>query len=336
MARIRIGISGWRYAPWRGVFYPPDLPQRRELEYVGSRFATLEINGSFHSLQSPASYGAWREAVPEEFVFAVKGPRFITHIKRLQDTRAPLANFYASGVLRLGSALGPCLWQLPPSLPFRPERLDAFLSDLPRTTVEAQARARKHDGRLRHRAWLRIDRPRRLRHALEVRHPSFATPEFIALLRRHEVAVVVADTAGRWPVIEDVTADFMYVRLHGDEELYASGYGTGALRRWARKLEAWAKGTDAPGARRHGPALPSRGKGRDVFVYFDNDVKVHAPYDARMLAHLLGQGPAPRRPREALRAVTEVPRTRWPGFGRGASARVRQGTRTIRAHSIFL
>jgi uncharacterized protein YecE (DUF72 family) len=220
---IRIGISGWRYPPWRGPFYPPRWPQARELEYASRRVGSVEINGSFYSLQHPNSYRAWRDATPDDFVFAVKGGRFITHMKRLADVERPLANFFASGVLRLGPKLGPILWQLPPSFRFDPERLTAFFRLLPHDTEAAAALARRHDRRVTGRAWMRTEARRPLRHALEVRHESFVDPRFVELLRRWRIALVVADTAGTWPAMEDVTADFVYVRLHGDAELYVSG-----------------------------------------------------------------------------------------------------------------
>ncbi len=277
MAEVRIGISGWRYPPWRGVFYPSGLPQRAELEYVATRLRTVEINGSFYALQRPAWYRRWAAVTPDDFLFAVKGGRFVTHLKRLVGVETALANFFASGVLALGPRLGPVLWQLPESVRFDEGVLDAFLALLPHSTRAASAMARRHDGRLKARAWLRVDRDRPLRHAIEVRHDTFRDPAFTALARRHRVAVVVADSAGRWPVLDEPTADFMYVRLHGDTELYASGYDDEALDRWARRVRGWA---DA---------------GLDVHVYFDNDVKVRAPFDAMALADRLGAGPVSAR-----------------------------------------
>lgn len=288
---IRIGISGWRYPPWRRVFYPKNLPQRTELQHASRQFSTIEINGSFYSLQRPASYAAWYGDTPDDFVFAVKGGRFITHLKRLRDVEAPLANFFASGVLRLGRKLGPILWQLPPNFVFDPDRLDAFFRLLPRTARAAAQLGRRHDERMRGRVWLKAQPATRLRHALEVRHPSFESPKFIALLRKHRIAAVVADTAGKWPLIEDVTADFLYLRLHGDEELYASGYDDKALERWAKKIASWARGSNPTGARTIAPRALRAPQGRDVFVYFDNDVKVHAPFDAASLARRLNVAP---------------------------------------------
>jgi uncharacterized protein YecE (DUF72 family) len=270
MAHAWIGTSGWRYPPWRGVFYPPKLAQRRELAHLAGLVNSVEINGSFYSLQRPESYRAWAAETPDGFLFAVKGSRYITHLKQLRDVRVPLANFLASGVLALGPKLGPLLWQLPPRLRFDAARLDEFLALLPRSTGAAAQLAGEHDERLDGRAETVTDADRPLRHALEVRHESFRSPEFVALLRAHGVALVVADTAGRFPYLEDVTADLVYVRLHGDTELYTSGYSPDALDRWAGKVRAWLA------------------EGLDVAVYFDNDVKVHAPFDAIGLAERVG------------------------------------------------
>lgn len=270
--RVRVGTSGWRYASWRGDFYPRGLAQRRELSFISERFPTVELNGSFYSLQRPASYLRWRDSVPEGFVFAVKGSRFITHMLRLREPRTALANFFASGVLALGDRLGPILWQLPERQEFDRALIEGFLAQLPRTTAEALELARDHDDRVEGRAWLDIDEDRPLRHALEPRSLSFANPELPPLLTAHGIALATADTAGRWPRFEAATADFAYLRLHGSAELYASGYTEPELRAWAdtcRRLSA------AP-------------EGRDVFVYFDNDAQGHAPHDAETLARLVG------------------------------------------------
>ncbi|HEY5813287.1 MAG TPA: DUF72 domain-containing protein [Terrimicrobiaceae bacterium] len=286
---VRIGISGWRYAPWRGGrFYPQKLPQRKELDYASRQVGSIEINGSFYSLQRPESYFAWYNATPNDFVFAVKGSRFLTHLKRLKEVKTPLANFFASGILRLGEKLGPILWQLPPTLKYDRALLEGFFEMLPRTTSAAAVLARQHDERLENRAWTKANGERRLRHALEVRHPSFETRDFIELLRAHDIALVVADTAGRWPFMEDVTSDFVYVRLHGDVELYVSGYTPSALKIWERKVRSWSNGRSPATARLIGGRPRARPEGRDVFVYFDNDAKVHAPFDAISLASRLG------------------------------------------------
>jgi uncharacterized protein YecE (DUF72 family) len=267
---VRIGISGWTYKPWRGVFYPAGLRQKDELEHAAGLLSSIEINGSFYSLQRPESYRSWHDRVPDDFVFAVKGGRFITHMKKLADVDTALANFFASGPLALGGKLGPVLWQLPPTLGFDADRLSRFFELLPRTTKEAAVVAAGHDERVEGRAWLEPGEDRPLRHALEVRHDSFLDPTFLDLLRRHDIAVVVADTAGRWPRLAHVTSDFAYVRLHGDTELYASGYSGGSLDTWAALVRGWAE------------------QGTDVYVYFDNDVKVRAPFDAMALAERLG------------------------------------------------
>lgn len=320
MARgtMRIGISGWRYAPWRGVFYPPDLVQRDELAFASRQLPTIELNGSFYSLQTPSSYSAWRAATPEGFVFAVKGPRYITHLRRLKDVRVPLANFFASGLLALGERLGPLLWQFPPQMRYDAARFDDFLALLPKDTGAAAALAAEHDERIAE-PWLEAGAKHRLRHAVEIRHASFATPEFVTLLRRHRVALVVADTAGRWPLLEDLCADFVYLRLHGDAELYASGYGDAALDDWARRIVAWAEGHEVEDARRVSPEPPPRAAARDVYVYFDNDVKVHAPYDAAALAQRLGVPTGLSGPRPPLPSEPPPVRRRAPAMRRRAS-----------------
>jgi uncharacterized protein YecE (DUF72 family) len=283
MGRILVGISGWRYAGWRGVFYPPDLPQRRELEFASRELPTVEINGSFYSLQRAESWRSWRDAVPDDFVFAVKGAQFITHMKRLIDCRTPLANFFASGVLELGPKLGPVLWQFPERFAFDRERFAEFLALLPRTTTAAARLSREHDHRVQQPV---ISRPRRavLRYALEIRHESFLVPEFVALLRRHNVALVFADTASTYCYAEDLTADFVYVRLHGSEAMYSGSYGDEALDGWAARARSWSRGREPRDRRCVVRArAPRVAGGRDVYVYFDNDQKVRAPFDARRL-----------------------------------------------------
>ena len=284
---VRIGISGWRYEPWRGVFSPRALPQRLELAYAARRFPTIEINGSFYSLQRPEYYAQWRAEAPPGFVFSVKGGRFVTHMLKLRNAEVALANFFASGIAKLQETLGPFLWQLPPMLRFDPARLADFFALLPRDSDAASALARRCDDRLRGQVELDYGPNRALRHCLEVRHESFETPAFIELLREHRIGFVVADTAGKWPYAEDVTADFVYVRLHGDEELYVSGYTKRALARWAERIRAWRAGDVPPNGRLIAPASPMRRAPRDVYVYFDNDAKVKAPRDATHLMRLL-------------------------------------------------
>ncbi len=323
MKETRIGISGWTYGPWRGVFYPKDLPHKRELEYASRQLNSIEINGSFYSLQRPSSYAAWYDATPDGFVFSVKGGRFITHMKKLKEIDAAVANFFASGVLKLKEKLGPFLWQFPPGFAFNEERFAHFFELLPTDTQTAAAVAKKHDERMKGRSWTKIDANRAMRHCVEVRHHSFKVDRFVKLCRRHKIAIVFADTAGKWPYMEDVTSDFIYVRLHGDEELYVSGYTDAALDWWAKRIEQWRTGCEPEDAMRVGGGAAKKCKSRDVYVYFDNDAKVKAPFDARNLAARLGgrdeRTPAPidageparehwpeiaRRPRQARRSVT--------------------------------
>jgi uncharacterized protein YecE (DUF72 family) len=315
---VRIGISGWRYEPWRGIFYPPGLAQRRELEYASRAFASIEINGSFYSLQTPRSYACWRDATPAGFMFSLKGPRYLTHILRLKNIERPMANFFASGVFELGAKLGPILWQFPPSLRYDPKVFGDFLRLLPRDTAAAQRLARRRDAHVRGRTRLAIDAVRPLRHAVEIRHETFASAEFIAQLREHSVALVVADTAGKWPLLEDITADFVYLRLHGDRELYASGYTDRALGHWADRISAWHAGREPRDVRRVAAPLRNGARRRDVFCYFDNDVKVRAPFDADRLMSKLALARTDenfvfpsRSVLKNIRPVTPLPRLRW-------------------------
>lgn len=279
---IRIGVSGWRYAGWRGSFYPPKLAQRRELEFASGIFRTLEINGTHYSLQRPDSFAAWADVTPDDFVFAVKASRYLTHMLRLKGVEEAAANFWAQGLLRLGPKLGPVLWQFPPSFRNDPERLETFFASLPRDTEAAAALAARHDERLEGRAWTTTDARRRIRHVMEIRHDSFRTPDFVAQLRRHDVGLVVSDSVD-WPCLMDVTSDLVYLRLHGSEELYASGYDDAALDRWAARVAAWATGTEPHDAARLSNDPPPAARSRDVFVFFDNDRKVRAPFDAQAL-----------------------------------------------------
>lgn len=270
--RVWIGPSGFAYPEWRGDFYPRGLPANRWLGYAAERFDSIELNGTFYSLKSPDVFRAWARAAPAGgFVYAVKGSRYVTHDKKLHDVETALANFYASGVLALGAATGPFLWQLPPGLGFHADRVAAFLALLPRSTDEAEILARKHDARLTRGALTHAEARCRYRHAVEIRHPSFLDPAFHRLLARHGDSLVIADTAGLYPMIEEPTADFVYVRLHGGEVLYESRYEDTALAAWADRIAAWSKG------------------GRDVYAYFDNTARGHAPRDAQRLRAMLEQ-----------------------------------------------
>jgi uncharacterized protein YecE (DUF72 family) len=275
--RAWVGISGYDYKPWRGRFYPDGVPAKRWLEYASRKFNSIELNGTFYSLKSPAIFERWLTEVPSrDFEFAVKGGRFITHNLKLRNVDTALGNFFASGVLVLGGRTGPFLWQLPATYRFEADRLDGFMRRLPRSSREAEAVARQHDARLRRGALVDAAAPVTYRHAFEVRHPSYFHEEFYALLREHRCGFVIADTAGKFPYAEEVTADFVYVRLHGSQQLYASGYSDEELDIWAQRCAGWR--SDAGGA-------------HDVYVYFDNDAKVHAPWDALRLAERLGVGP---------------------------------------------
>jgi uncharacterized protein YecE (DUF72 family) len=295
MAAIRIGISGWRYKPWRGTFYPRDLPQHAELKFAASLLNVIEINGSFYSLQRPSSYARWYADTPKGFIFAVKGPRFITHMRRLKNVEVPLANFFASGLFNLREKLGPVLWQFPPSFRYDHDRLAGFLELLPRDTKAALALARRRNAIVKGRSRLAIDARRSLRHAIEIRHESFLDPRFVDLLREHNMALVIAETARRWPMVQDITADFVYLRLHGDKKLYQSGYSDRSLDGWARRIAAWHRGSEPKDARKITSRKPPTRKPRDVYCFFDNtDVKLRAPFDAQTLARKLGiDRPAP-------------------------------------------
>jgi uncharacterized protein YecE (DUF72 family) len=283
MSAVLVGISGWRYPPWRGVFYPPGLPQYRELEFASRALPTIEINGTFYSLQTPQSFQHWYDETPLGFIFSVKGPRYITHIRRLREITAPLANFFASGLFNLREKLGPILWQFPPSFRFDAEIMKRFLELLPQDTEQALSLARRRERRMVGRVRLAIDAPRAMRHAVEIRHESFIDESFVQMLHEHNVALVVADTAGKWPYREDVTADFLYLRLHGDKELYASGYTDEALIRWAARIRAWRDGFQPENAHLISARFKPQQCMRDIYCYFDNDIKVKAPFDAKAL-----------------------------------------------------
>jgi uncharacterized protein YecE (DUF72 family) len=299
MAEIRVGISGWAYAPWRGNFYPIGLPQKRELAFASRRFNAIEVNGTFYSLKRPSHFQSWYDATPPGFIFALKGGRFVTHMRRLREPRQPLANYFASGLLRLRDKLGPILWQFPPTLQFDEARFNAFFDLLPRDTIELARLAKHHAPFLKKRVDLETDGRQPVRHAIEFRHESFLTDRFVERLRQHNFALVVADVASKYPTAEDVTADWLYVRLHGSRQLYASGYTPREIQAWAAKLRAWHRGSEPSEARRIAPPVPRLKAGRDLFVFFDNtDVKLRAPHDARRMAAELSAGP-----RETVRQV---------------------------------
>jgi uncharacterized protein YecE (DUF72 family) len=247
--RVVVGMAGWVYPDWRGTFYPPGLVQKSELAYASRHVTSIELNSSFYGVPKPSSWRTWRDATPEGFVFSVKAPQQITHIRALRGVSQPIADFLASGISALGDKLGAVLWQLPPSLPFDVALIEDFLALLPPTT---------EDGRV-------------LRHAVEARNHSFDSAEFLALLRSYGVAAVLGENAGKWPMIDATTTEFRYVRLHADEVMRQGGvYDDAAIEEWAARIRTWA---DA---------------GLDAYVYFDNDTKVRAPIDAMSLIARLG------------------------------------------------
>lgn len=283
---IRIGISGWVYPAWRGVFYPKDLAQKKELFFASRHLNSIEINGSFYSYQKPSTYQHWFSQTPENFVFALKGPQYITHVLRLKDPQQSLANFFASGVLYLKEKLGHILWQLPPNFLCDFERLEEFFKLLPKSFSAATSLAKESARFTEEYGKEFLKDPRPLRHCLEVRHHSFENPEFIDLLRRYNIALVFADTAGKWPYMEDLTSDFIYLRLHGDEELYASGYDDATLHWWADRINTWAQKKQPSDALTM--SLESHPIKTDIiFAYFDNDLKVKSPQDAQTLMSFL-------------------------------------------------
>lgn len=281
MGIVEVGISGWTYEGWRGTFYPPKLPHKKELEFASRQLPTIEINGTFYALQKPESFQHWYDMTPPEFIFSVKANRYITHVKKLNDPMIPMANFLASGPLALKEKLGPFLWQFPPGMAFDPDKFEIFLSLLPGDFKQA-AELCELSELPEERKFLEVKNNYRMRHAVEVRHYSFLNPCFVELLRKYNVAIVFADTAGKWPYLEDLTADFVYVRLHGDSELYVSGYDDDALDFWSERIKAWRKGSQPKDKLSiTDDAVPNID--RDVYVYFDNDGKVRAPVDAKGL-----------------------------------------------------
>ncbi|MFC0241451.1 DUF72 domain-containing protein [Rhodopseudomonas telluris] len=259
---IRIGIGGWTYEPWRGVFYPDKLPQRRELEYAASKLTSIEINGTFYGSQKPESFRKWASEVPDGFVFSLKGPRYATNRKVLAEAGDSIKRFYDSGVLELGDKLGPVLWQFAPTKKFDPVDFGAFLALLPRTI----------DGRS-------------LRHVVEVRHDSFCAPDFIALLREHGIPVVYSEHA-TYPEIADVVGDFVYARLQKGKDDITAGYPPKALAAWAQRLETWASGGEPDDLPKVGAGHTKKQK-RDVFAYVIHEGKVRAPAAAMELIRLV-------------------------------------------------
>jgi uncharacterized protein YecE (DUF72 family) len=246
-ARAVVGMAGWVYPPWRGTFYPPGLRQADELAHAATRVTSIELNGSFYAVPKPASWLAWGAATPDDFVFSAKAPRFVTYIRKLRDPEEPVARFLGSGITALGSKLGAILWQFPAELAYDRDLVETFLATLAGSADEHGT----------------------LRHALEPRHPSFDDPGFREQAERFGVAVVLGDTEGGWPVLDWPTTDFAYARLHGDLARYPDGYDDAGIERWAD----WTRAQLAAG--------------RDAYVYFVTENKVHSPFNAEALLRRL-------------------------------------------------
>ena len=290
-AAWRSGCRGGATRPGVGTSTRRGCPRGRGSSHVAERLGAVEVNATFYRQQRPETFAGWYDATPPGTVVAVKGHRYATHVVQPDQVRAPLANFFASGVLGLREKLGPVLWQLPPTRPYRPELLEALLGALPRSTREAAALAREHDARFAGRVLPETDADRPVRHALEVRHPSYLVPAFVAQLRRHDVALVVSDSAGRYPVLADVTSDLVYVRLHGHSALYRGGYDDARLAVWARRVRSWRAGRsprDLPLLAVRPPRRP-----REVVVFFDNDADGPRPARRRGAAAAAHPGVTP-------------------------------------------
>jgi uncharacterized protein YecE (DUF72 family) len=255
---IRIGVGGWTYQPWRGAFYPKDLPQRRELEYASRQLTSIEINGTYYGSQKPASYTKWHDETPDDFMFSLKAPRFAMNRTVLAEAGGTITRFFNSGVAELKEKLGPINWQFLPTKQFEAADFEAFLTLLPRDIAG-----------------------RRLRHAVEVRHESFRTPDFIALARKYGVAVVIAGDSG-YPQIADLTAPFVYARVMGTQAAEANGYSEASLKRWAARARAWASGS-APDDMDYVEPRAGKDEPRDVYLYVISGHKVHNPAAAMML-----------------------------------------------------
>jgi uncharacterized protein YecE (DUF72 family) len=277
--RIYVGMSGWTYDAWRGDFYPKGLVHRRELEYASRQVTSIEINGTFYALQKPATFQRWYDETPEDFRFAVKAPQYITHIRRLKDVAEPVANFFASGLLCLGEKMGPILWQFPPSVMLKDDRFETFLKLLPYDLKSAAKIAKKHTDKVAGRSFTEVKGNAPVRHAIEVRHESFRDPAFIKLLRAHGVAIVFAHSGEKSPYMEDLTADFIYARMHGQE--YKKGYPPKFLDQWSERLKTWTAGLQPKDAECVVPtASKVKSSVREAYVYFDTEAKAYAPQDA--------------------------------------------------------
>lgn len=270
MAKPYIGISGWSFPGWRKVFYPEDLVQKKELYYASRKVNSIEINGTFYALQRPKSFESWYEQTPKSFLFSIKAPQFMTHVLRLKEIEEPLANFLASGLLCLKEKLGPILWQFPPFVTLKDDRFEKFIKMLPRDTKAFSKMAKQHGEKVEGRAYTKTTGSWPIRYAFEFRHKSFLNKDFTDFLKAHNVAFVCAHAGGKdIPYLEEPTADFVYIRLHGEGKEYKKGYPLPELKKWERKLTQWNQ------------------KGLDTYIYFNNDAKAFAPAGAMKLIQLL-------------------------------------------------
>lgn len=247
------GIGGWTFAPWEGTFYPDKLAKTKQLAFAASKLKSIEVNGTYYSTFTPAVFTKWAADVPEGFIFSLKGNRFITNRKILGTAGESLQRFLNSGVTELGSHLGPLVWQFANTKKFEPDDFEAFLQLLPA----------KHDGVA-------------LRHVVEVRHPTFVTPEFVALCRKYAVAICHADHAD-YPEIADITADFVYSRLQKGNDAIPTAYAETDLKKWAGIAKQWSQGQQPDGLIYCDPLSNAVPTPRDVFVYFIHEGKVNAP-----------------------------------------------------------
>jgi uncharacterized protein YecE (DUF72 family) len=260
--RIRIGVGGWTYEPWRGTFYPDGLVQKRELEFASRKLTSIEINGTYYGSQKPESFAKWHDETPDDFVFSLKGPRFTTNRRVLADAEESIQRFFASGVMNLRDKLGPINWQFMPTKKFDPVDFENFLKLLPKSV----------EGRV-------------VRHAVEVRHDSFRTPDFIALARNYGVAIVVAADS-EYPQIGDITAPFVFARIMGTTEAEKAGYSDAALDQWTQRARIWRSGKSPDGIRTVG-AQPKDGHDLDVFLYVISGFKVRNPLAAMAMIERL-------------------------------------------------
>lgn len=253
MSQIRVGIGGWSYEPWRETFYPSNISGKEELEYASRQVTAIEINSTFYRLQKPEIFAKWRDATPEGFMFSIKAPRFIAQRKVLADAGPHIARFFDSGVTELGNRLGPILWQLEPRHAFDADDMRAFLDLLPATAKDLP-----------------------LRHALEVRHESFANPEFLRIAREGNVTVVLEDDE-TYPGFADATGDFIYARLRRSVSTEPAGYPMPQIKQWAERARKWVKGEEPDDLPRIEKVQAAKAASRDVFVYFINGAKERAP-----------------------------------------------------------